>query len=760
MANFIFSLFEGGIRQTVPSSTCSLTQLFYRIVNDETLKNAVDVLRKLPFDSEAQRTAKGLLPYVLPSGTFTRRAKGGLENYSGIICVDVDHVPVENIETLKRDVIHDEKLNPLLIFVSPRGEGLKIFLPTDGDQSNHRKWFEHYAEHFQLFHHVEIDKACKDISRACFLSYDPCAYIGELKGVPSLPNEPSEYFQYVETEEKKNGDTERAGCCEPLVENVGSDTLENMTQKPLVPSSYASLSDEEKKINARRLLYRLWDVRRWNLHVCDYYSSYFEFVSACASSTGEYGRETCREICKHSLKYDEEAFDKLYSAQIDNKENTYTYGTVVFYVDAAKNTEKLNNKAVFDEDWTWEDRPKWIPKGETRNMEICYIMGFLTSASSIMPHVYFYHDNQRYYLNLYTIVQGELASGKSKVTQMTKCVDQIDAFMRINSDQKLPFCLKETGNITDAMLIFDLAYNQSNINNGSMLIHVAEIDVMSQKKKIGLSSENTRLAWGHETISAKRKGMDTQSRQEDRKGYIIEEPRVSILMTGTPSQLPNYFTNNTDGNLSRYLIYTLDECKDYRSGLYPPTRETEADYSDLFEMWKKQRETNVHTRLEYTEAQKQQLDEIFTDLKSFYAKQNDKFHNYINRLPIAVRRLAGVIETLTVWSTGNTTEATLTPTDEHWTFAIQLVLNSLQSLYKLYSHPAISHQEEEKRQVWIDILKHVPTKFSTNDFLNVALTEGFSQRSTARGLLFLRLNNYIKQTRRGWYEKIEDESCI
>jgi len=62
------------------------------------------------------------------------------------------------------------------VFVSPSGNGLKALVKIPKDPDNHVGYFRALEEYFQSEY---FDKACKNISRVCYESYDPLIHINE-----------------------------------------------------------------------------------------------------------------------------------------------------------------------------------------------------------------------------------------------------------------------------------------------------------------------------------------------------------------------------------------------------------------------------------------------------------------------------------------------------------------------------------------------------------------------------------------------------
>jgi len=83
----------------------------------------------------------------------------------------------EEIEALKNKLKNDEYIT--LLFVSPSGKGLKALIKIPQEIENYRSYVEAFYEYIhQKYPGIEknTDTTTKDLSRACFVSYDPEAY--------------------------------------------------------------------------------------------------------------------------------------------------------------------------------------------------------------------------------------------------------------------------------------------------------------------------------------------------------------------------------------------------------------------------------------------------------------------------------------------------------------------------------------------------------------------------------------------------------
>lgn len=139
---------------------------------------------------DAASEPKKKLPAVLFSGTFSRRAASALTISSGLICVDLDELG-DRVEQVRDLIVSDP--HTLGAFISPTGTGLKVIFRVDPAKP-HLESFK-AAERFVLEHFgLEVDQACKDVSRMCFVSHDPeCFAANDAEILPYPAVQPVEF---------------------------------------------------------------------------------------------------------------------------------------------------------------------------------------------------------------------------------------------------------------------------------------------------------------------------------------------------------------------------------------------------------------------------------------------------------------------------------------------------------------------------------------------------------------------------------------
>ncbi len=224
-----FSYFPGPANNVIPSKEIDLKTLAGMIRSDSGLVAITNSLRAIK-DEEAQKKFKReKLPYVTFSGTFSRRSDDGLLSPSGLIALDLDNIG-ENSDIKEIQKRIREHCEPALMFVSPRGNGLKVVFAVDINEGEHAEYFIAINELLQKTISVPvnvIDKAAKAVSQACFLCSDSDAIYCESPTV--FTREFISRSQRVElaVDESTNDDASRYEAAKKWVEGRESFTPGN-----------------------------------------------------------------------------------------------------------------------------------------------------------------------------------------------------------------------------------------------------------------------------------------------------------------------------------------------------------------------------------------------------------------------------------------------------------------------------------------------------------------------------------------------------
>lgn len=135
---------------------------------------------------DAAAKPKKLLPGLLFSGTFSRRAAEAVTAPSGLICADLDGLG-DTVGTWFEQITADP--HTLACFRSPSGAGLKVVMRIDPSRPHIESY--HALEHYMLEHFgLQVDEKCSDVSRICFVSHDPELF--EAPDATPLPYPPAQ----------------------------------------------------------------------------------------------------------------------------------------------------------------------------------------------------------------------------------------------------------------------------------------------------------------------------------------------------------------------------------------------------------------------------------------------------------------------------------------------------------------------------------------------------------------------------------------
>ena len=242
-----------------------------------------------PINAETDKTKRKrlketTLPYVTISGTFQKRVKAELQSHSGFICLDID-----DSADLGRDwqnVVGDQYTYGA--FRSASGRGIAVLIEIDPNKhlESYLGLETYYLENYQII----LDKACKDITRPRFVSYDAQTYINEK--APSF--------------------------------KVAKKKAEKPRQLPQIITAKGDLDHLLDQIKAGRV-----DLTRGS------YKIWLEIGFALASEYGEGGRQYYHAISQFSEKYAPEVCDRQFNHCLKSDGSGVTISTLFYHAKEA-----------------------------------------------------------------------------------------------------------------------------------------------------------------------------------------------------------------------------------------------------------------------------------------------------------------------------------------------------------------------------------------------------------------------------------------
>ena len=178
-----FNIFRRPITNKYPYQVVNLIDVYNYIISNYA-KDRTNECRAIKDERYRRQFKADMFDYCTFSGIFSIR--NAIIQHSGYICLDFDHL--KDVEATFEALKEDQYFETLLLFRSPSGDGLKWVISFHDSFFRYGKDGESYGEYQvrffaslynYVFNHycVEVDKHCRNLSRACYLPHDPNAYL-------------------------------------------------------------------------------------------------------------------------------------------------------------------------------------------------------------------------------------------------------------------------------------------------------------------------------------------------------------------------------------------------------------------------------------------------------------------------------------------------------------------------------------------------------------------------------------------------------
>ena len=665
-------------------------------------------------DIDKAGAVKGRLPAFTVSATFKgSRNKKNPDVSSGILHLDYDKL--DDAQAFKARIM--ELPYTYAAFISPSGNGVKVFVKSDNSLSTHETAFGALKQYYDSTLGFDSDNSVKDISRLCFVSYDKDLYL----------NENAEVFKYPKNETSSQKDL---------------DWLWDFTsnRKEFVQGNRNNFI-HFFACNANRLGKDIYEVSNYAYSYCD------------STLPKERIKNTIKSAYKNNV-YENGAYAKpAILPKLSPSEELSPYIPEDVYDALPPTLKEASNEF----------------KGRERDV-------FLTSALCVISgglhNVYGLYGNEKMFPNLFSFIIAPPASGKGAMKyakQLGECyhsllfnqsLEDLKAYKkekkmfdlkvkRAKTDQAIE-ALKEPeqppfkmffipGDTSSAMIVRHLKDN-----DGMGCICETEADTMTNalKQDWGGYSNILRLGLQGEEI--------TRSRFTTLEHSEIKEPKFSIAITGTPNQLDSLITSVQDGLFSRFLFYSFVAKpvwkRTYTSEISRSNKEIFEEYSaDLCDKFK----SNATQKFIMTKEQGSQLDKGFSDaLEHNAAVYNENAAGLVFRLGLMAFKLAMVLSAI------RSDEAQLTCSDKDFKTAMCLVKDvymhhSITLLNRLSKNPDSLNANQTTLLNWIKSKDSVKRA----EILAKATPLGIKERTLSEILKrFIKLN-LIKKISHGVYAK-------
>ena len=376
------------------------------------------------------------------------------------------------------------------------------------------------------------------------------------------------------------------------------------------------------------------------------------------------------------------------------------------------------------------------------------LLASLTACGAVMPNLYCRYGiaAKRYYPNLQLFIVGSAACGKGIANLALELVKPIH--------EKTPLIIP--GDATYPAFYLTLARQ-----HGRGYIHESEGSVITDIWRSSTANYNTALrkAAEHEPIS----------RARCREASVIENPQLSMVLTGTFSQYRALVPSVENGYFSRLLTLIVNDVQPFSEQYVRPAENAQERIKTCSEQLYYLYQSLFAAKPREFRLTKEQSDRLGLHLKTAYPMLirllGEDFHSVILRMAIQIERIAMILTALRGMSVSPSSSSSrdfssepLLCSDLDYQTA-ELIGNKL-LLHMAQAYQLIKGTEKveqpqvkplDQKQILLSLL---PDEFESKTLVAEAQSQGISPRTAARWNDEWQQSGLVQKIRYGVYKKI------
>ena len=383
------------------------------------------------------------------------------------------------------------------------------------------------------------------------------------------------------------------------------------------------------------------------------------------------------------------------------------------------------------------------------------LMSALTACSGVLPNLYFKYGigAKRYYPNLQLFIVGSAACGKGIANLALELVKPIH--------EKMPLIIP--GDATYPAFYQTLAKQK-----GRGYIHESEGSVITDIWRSSTANYNTALrkAAEHETIS----------RARCREASVIENPQLSMVLTGTFSQYKALVPSIENGYFSRLLTLIVDEHQAFNSQYVEPSENSgdviKAAAEQLYHLY----ESLLFNRAREFRLTPDQRTRLGHHLETAYPTLirmlGEDFHSVVLRMAVHIERIALILsalrspsisseldsDTSSLSSARGVRPENIVCADEDYQTAElignKLILHMAQAYQLVKGTEKVSLPTVKPLDQKAILLSLLPAEFESKTLVAEAQSQGISRRTAIRWSDEWQTVGLIQKIKYGTYKKI------
>ena len=302
-----------------------------------------------------------------------------------------------------------------------------------------------------------------------------------------------------------------------------------------------------------------------------------------------------------------------------------------------------------------------------------FLISAIGAISGCLPNYKGFYDGSMVESNLFLFISARAAAGKGAMKQAKalvinihkslknesekayqEYVKQKDIFDK-NSRQKIPDEMEKPEIPKSQLLLIPANSSSSVINealndsNGRGIIFESEADTLASTlcQDWGDFSDSLRKSFHHEMISQMRKGTKSSRIVQE-----IEEPFLSVILSGTPEQILKLIPDVLNGLFSRFAFFSFKYDYEWKDVF---KKNSKGDMKDIFNGYAEKmsnlyfmlKNLKVHIEFEFTKEQKTKFNKQFGDWQGeLYDKNGDDVIATARRLGLINFRISMILSIL------------------------------------------------------------------------------------------------------------------
>lgn len=407
------------------------------------------------------------------------------------------------------------------------------------------------------------------------------------------------------------------------------------------------------------------------------------------------------------------------------------------------------------------------------------LLGSLTCLSACLPGVSGVYGERRVYPNLFLFVAAPASSGKGRLTLCQRLVLPVHQSLRRLYMQEYEAYQQELARYQTEgrknggfppqeppvrMLILPAnssstaVFQTLNDNGGSGLIFETEGDTLTQtfRSEHGNYSDGLRKAFHHENIS--------YNRRANREYVDIAEPRLSVVLSGTPRQVLSLIPDAENGLASRFLFYGI-RIRPHWADVFACSEDETLDArfdrlgQRFFHFYELLQQSDA-IRFVFTPEQVSRFNDFFAHRQDeYYRLLGESFVPSIRRLGLITYRLAMILSTLRLMelSPDEVFPSLLTCSDTDFDTALRMATVLLAHSARIHTQlmptrlPSDMSDAAQLRRQFFDSL---PAVFTRPDAVRFGKLLSLSERQVDKCLRQWMDASRVQRRDRGQYAKL------